>query len=325
MKIKKEYIILLVVIVALTVYLVSRNRDRNLYDLPQIESVDTKAITRIELTRAGAAILFDKEGSDWKIFPEKYLADPQKVKEMLAVMEGLTLTELISESKNYQRYDLDVTDGIGLKCWSKDALRFAFTIGKSAESNNHTFVKLPEDEAVYHARGNFRNKFDMPKGEFREKTVLFFDKTDIDTFAIRLDAGFETFKRVDVLQEPAEPEEKDNTSVEDGVAVRKWVDAGGGDVDDDQINGLVSTLSDLKCEKYLEGKTKDDFSEPVYTIKLKGAGTYTLSIYAEMEIENESYFPAFSSESAYPFLLTKWRAENIMKKPEDLHKNTGGA
>ena len=95
MKIKKEYIILLVVIVALTAYLVSRNRDRNLYDLPQIESVDTKAITRIELTRAGAAILFDKEGSDWKIFPEKYLADPQKVKEMLAVMEGLTLTELI--------------------------------------------------------------------------------------------------------------------------------------------------------------------------------------------------------------------------------------
>ena len=49
---KKEYIVLAVVIVALVAYLVSRNRDRNLYELPQIESVQTKEITRVELTIA---------------------------------------------------------------------------------------------------------------------------------------------------------------------------------------------------------------------------------------------------------------------------------
>ena len=42
---------------------------------------------------------------------------------MLSVVEDLTLTELISESKNYQRYDLDATDGIDLKCWAKDELK----------------------------------------------------------------------------------------------------------------------------------------------------------------------------------------------------------
>ena len=43
---------LAVVIVGLVAYLVSRNQDRNLYDLPQIESVQAKEITRLELTMA---------------------------------------------------------------------------------------------------------------------------------------------------------------------------------------------------------------------------------------------------------------------------------
>ena len=107
--------------------------------------------------------MFTKEGSDWKIVPENYSADPQKVKDMLAVVEGLTLTELISESKNYQRYDLDAKDSVRLKCWVKDGLRFELLIGKPAGSFNHTFVKLPEDDEVYHAKGNFRNKFDIQR------------------------------------------------------------------------------------------------------------------------------------------------------------------
>ena len=114
MKVKKEYIVLAVVVVALVAYLASRNQDRNLYDLPQIEPVQAKEITRLELTMANGGVMFTKEGSDWKISPENYAADPQKVKEMLAVVEGLTLTELISESKNYQRYDLDAKDSISL-------------------------------------------------------------------------------------------------------------------------------------------------------------------------------------------------------------------
>ena len=99
MKVKKEYIILGVVIVALVGYLVSRKQDRNLYDLPQIESVQAKEITRVERTMAGETTTFRKEGSDWKISPENYAADAQKVKEMLDVVEGLSLTELIEKAR----------------------------------------------------------------------------------------------------------------------------------------------------------------------------------------------------------------------------------
>lgn len=317
MKVKKEYIILAVVIVALTAYLVSRKQDRNLYELPQIESVQAKEITRVERTMAGETITFRKAGSDWKISPEDYAADSQKLKDMLDVVEGLTLTELISESKNYQRYDLDAEDGIHLKCWAKDDLIFEFFIGKAAESRNHTFVKLPGNQAVYHASGNFRDKFDLETGDFREKTVLAFDKESVGALHVQAGEDAETFNK-EVA--PAESKEADETAAQDAGGSSKWMGANDEEADADKINSLISTLSNLKCEKYLEGKSKDDFSAPVHTITLTGAKEYTLTLYAEMKVGDDSFFPAVSSENDYPFLLTQWQSENIMKKPADLKK-----
>ena len=317
MKVKKEYIILVVVIVALVGYLVSRKQDRNLYELPQIESVQAKEITRVERTMAGEKITFRKEGSDWKIYPATYAAEPQKVKEMLDVVEGLTLTELISESKNYQRYELDEKGGIHLKCWAKDDLMFEIFIGKAAESRNHTFVKLPGNQAVYHARGNFREKFDLELGDYREKTVLAFDKESIGALHVKAGEDAETFNREAA---PPEPKEADETAAQDAGGPPQWKGANDEEADADKINSLISTLSNLKCEKYLEGKSKDDFSDPVHTITLTGAKDYTLTFFAEMKVDDESFFPAVSTENDYPFLLTQWRYEEIMKKPGDLQK-----
>ena len=320
MKLKKEYIILAVVIVALVGYLMSRKQDRNLYELPQVAAVQAKEITRIELTKDGETVRFIKEGSDWKISPGNYPADSGKVKEMLDVMEDLTLTELISESENYQRYDLDDIDGIDLKCWNRDDLRFELLIGKAAESFNHTFVKLPENHAVYQARGNFRNKFDMEKGGFREKTVLAFDKETIGLVKIEAGEDSEAFKKEAAASAPGDADQKEKPAAGNSDGKPQWTDAGGEAADAVKINSLISSLVDLKCEKYLEGKTKADLSDPVYSITLKGAKDYTLSLYAEIKEGDESFFPAVSSENDYPFLLSQWRSENIMKKPSDLKK-----
>ncbi|MBW2633754.1 MAG: DUF4340 domain-containing protein [Deltaproteobacteria bacterium] len=319
MKIKKEYLLLVVIIVALAAYLVSRNPDRNLYELPQMDSVLEKDIRKIELTSSDGKILFAKEGSDWKIAPENYLADSQKVKEMLSVIERLTLTELISESKNYKRYNLDPAEGIKVMCWAKDNLRRQFTIGKSAGSFSHTFVKLPGNDAVYQARGDFRKKFDMEKGGFRDKSVLSFEKNDIVEFEIQTGESREKFKKKIVPQETESKEIKD-PGASAPPSEPLWTDSKGGAADVAMVSGTLSTLSDLKCEMFLEGKTKADFSNPVYKITFKGLKVYTLSIYAEVDKDGESYFPAVSSENNYPFILTKWRAENIMKKPGELIK-----
>jgi len=325
MKIKKEYIVLAVVIVALVAYLVARKSDRSLYELPQPASIETKDITRIELKSSDGETLLVREGSDWVIAPENYPADSQKVKEMLAVADDLTLTELISESENYQRYDLDSSEGISVKCWAAKDLKRELTIGKSADSFNHTFVKLPGDDAVYHAKGDFRRKFDMERGEFRDKSVLSFDRNAIVEITVKEEAGTETYKREVVEKGDNEPLEKDGGAAPAKASGANWLDGNGVVADQAKISSLLNTLAALKCEKFIEGKTKADYTAPLYTLSLKGMETYTISIFPEIKEGDDTLFPAISSANNYPFLLTQWRVENIMKKPADLAKKESEA
>jgi lipopolysaccharide export system protein LptC len=49
MKVKKEYIILAVLIVALSLYLIFHKRDRAQYELPVLQEVPVAEITKIEI------------------------------------------------------------------------------------------------------------------------------------------------------------------------------------------------------------------------------------------------------------------------------------
>ncbi|MBW2337030.1 MAG: hypothetical protein JRF47_09785, partial [Deltaproteobacteria bacterium] len=51
MKVKKEYIILALVIIALSAYLVMRSSDRTQYQLPDILQAAAKEISRLQITR----------------------------------------------------------------------------------------------------------------------------------------------------------------------------------------------------------------------------------------------------------------------------------
>ncbi len=53
MKIKKEYIILAVIIVALLLYLSQRSTDRTLYQLPKMPEISNSDINKIEVNKSG--------------------------------------------------------------------------------------------------------------------------------------------------------------------------------------------------------------------------------------------------------------------------------
>ena len=56
MKIKKEYIILVLIIIVLSVYLYMRKTDRTLYELPEMPQVSEKELTKLEIAK-GEAVL----------------------------------------------------------------------------------------------------------------------------------------------------------------------------------------------------------------------------------------------------------------------------
>jgi len=317
MKIKKEYIILAVIIAALLLYLSQRSTDRTLYHLPDVPEISTSDIKKIEINKNSTPIVLSKEGDRWTIEPKKYPADALKVKNMLDVMSKLTLTALVSESKSYNRYNLDDDNKITVKAFDKDNLKLEFDIGKAASSFRHTFVKIAGDERVFHARGSFRGKFDKTVDDLRDKMVLAFTLNEIDEIYITNGDKEISFSRTQSPVEVKDSKEADTSNPKSQQTEITWQNASGKKGDNSKINRLLTTLSDLSCEKYLSGQSKDDFTGPVYTLLLKGSKEYKLSIFEKPDKDNEEY-PAISSENSYPFILSDSQVKSIMEDPGEL-------
>jgi len=320
MKVKKEYIILGAVIVALSVYLVFRDPDRTHYELPTIPEMAEVDISKIEISKAGTTIVLNKKDDKWYIAPKGYLVDTHRVEAMLDGLETLTVTSLVSESQSFGRYDLDGDKKIAVKAWQGEALKRSFDVGKTASSFQHTFVKLSDDDRVYHARGNFRDQFDQTVDGLRDKTVMSFDQKDIQEIHITKGKEIIALKRTEIpVEVTAGEKDAEAAPSPEGEAKMIWQTADGKEGDEAKIDRFLNTLSNLRCEKYIDDKKKEDFTDPVCTAQLKGMEEYTLSIFAKKDKDANNY-PAISSENDDPFLLPKWQADNLMKKPEDILK-----
>ena len=317
MKIKKEYLILALIIAGLLVYLFLRERDRTLYELPVLPEVSKKEITKIEITKGSTSIVLHKKDDRWYIGPRQYPADQNKIKAMLDVFEDLTLTTPVSESQNYVRYELNDENKINAKAWQADKLQRNFDIGKTASTFRHTFVKIAEDDRVFHARNNFRNAFDQAAENLRDKVVLSFQISDISGIEIKQEQTALALTRTQIpVQDPPDKNDQADAATSQPVNV-VWQSADGKTGDDTKITRLLSTLSNLRCEKFIEDRQKEDFTAAVSTIQVKGAQNYRLSIFAKLN-EEDSNYPAISSGSDYPFLLSQNTVDRIIKSPENL-------
>ena len=138
MKLKKEYFILAAILVALILYLALHRSNKTHYQLPELSEVSGKLISKLEIITAGNSIIFNKKDTTWNIEPKGFRADSTKVKNILNVIEKLKLTALVSESKNYVRYDLRNDKNIHVKVWQGKTLLREFDIGKAAPTFKHT-------------------------------------------------------------------------------------------------------------------------------------------------------------------------------------------
>ncbi|NQU14283.1 MAG: DUF4340 domain-containing protein [Desulfobacteraceae bacterium] len=318
MKVKKEYVLLVLIILALSIYLYVRSTDRTLYEIPEVPDLAGDDITEIDISRpGGATISLNKKDDQWVIQPQGFVADTDKVKAMVNHIKKITLTALVSEAKDYNRYKLGDDQKITVKARTGDKLSRDFDVGKTAPSYQHTFIKLADDANVYHARGNFRSDFDQTVESLRDKTVLSFDKKEITE--IRISKGQETLildrKEVSVEPEPTQKAEKEKKPAAKKETV--WVNPAGKKGDASKVSSLLKALSDLECKRYIGNRKKDDLKDPVYRVRLKGLQEYTLSIFAKKNKDAKSY-PAVSSQNDDPFELADYQANKIMIAPDEM-------
>jgi hypothetical protein len=321
MKLKKEIVILLVVIVGLSIYLLTRQTDRTLYRLPQLPPVSAKSITRIDINGPEGMISLNRADDSWTIGEQKYPADRAKVSRMLDAISDLSLTAMMSESKDYVRYDLTDKNKISVKAWAGTTPERELDIGKVGPSFRHTFVKLAGDANVYQARNNFRTTFEQGVEDLRDKSVLSFAASDIQE--IRLTKGTEAMTLVRheaPLAEKTREKEESDTAKEAPPplkAIMVWQANDGRTAASAKVDELLAAVSQLACEKYITDHVTADYKDPIYTLELVGQKAHRLSIFAKQN-ETDTSYPAVSSDSSYPFFLADWKAKQLMPTFGDL-------
>lgn len=165
---KKEYLILIGVIVLACVYLFTREESRDHYTLPEIEKIDTSQLTSILITKENETIFFQKENSEWTVTEEKLPTDRGSVQDMLDTVKTFKLTTLVSQKKDFQRYELDDKKRVLVEFKKGTKTIFKMTIGKLAPGFNHTFVMVNDDTNIYHANGSFRGHFNRSADDFKK-------------------------------------------------------------------------------------------------------------------------------------------------------------
>lgn len=311
MKGRTETILLVLMIVALSAYLIFQKTERTHYRLPALPEVDKEAVTRIEVNRGDSQITLQREEDRWVILPQGYPADPSAVDGMLEVIGGLRLTALASAAGNESVYDLDESGRIEVTALKGEGPVMRFRVGKPAPSHRHTFVQVEDDSRIYHAEKNFRSRFEKDLSVLRDKQVL---KIEEEISEIILTTGKESMHilRTTAPVGRAQDQAEGEAPIPEQGAYR-WETLDGKPVKENEMDTLVRTLSNLKCDDYLEG-AKGDWKEPSCRVSLKGDRNYEISLYED----RENKVVATSSESEYPFLITEWKAKRIRKDLKDL-------
>ncbi|UCH79997.1 MAG: DUF4340 domain-containing protein [Nitrospiraceae bacterium] len=312
MKGKKEFAILFFLIVVLVFYIKSEKGDKTRYDLPDITNIETKDVTGININKKDSVTTLIRENDIWLVGTQKYPADPSAVDKMLNDISSLSLTALASESRNYSIYELDDDKKIEIRILKGDDVIRTVSIGKPASSYRHTFVMIDDDHRVYHAEGNIRADFDRSIPDLRDKRVMAVQDEIHELTLEKGDKKMTIIKAASPVSVDVTDSQKEESAPE--VTAPKWTTSDGMKVKDNEVESIINSLSDYQCDEFIDGKTREDFTSPVYTATFKGVKEYSISFY---EKQDEKY-PAVTSENDYPFMVSEWKANKIMKDLDSL-------
>ena len=306
--------VLAVIVVALLLYILLKKTDKTHYSLPALTKISSADISKLVIVRTGGTLTLEGQGDEWRIQPQGYLADKSVVDRMLTAVEEFELSTLVSESKNYVQYDLTDDKKIMLEVFAGESTLAKMDVGKTASTYQHTYVRLDGDDKVYQARGNMRQPLDIELDRLRDKVVAKIERDFVTGISLQSAGEALTIQK---YEEPPMP----LTTGEDSIAAAAappqplWTTDDGREAQENVINGIISTLANLKCTEFIEGKSKEDFADPSFTITLQSTSSVTLEIFDK---QDDNKYPAVSSQNDYPFLLTEGVVNRLKKTPDEV-------
>jgi len=184
MKIGKQIIIPVLIILILGLYLGINKTGKMNYKIPLFDSIDSKNINNITIKGPTSLIELYLEDGIWRIDPDNLRAEHSRVSKMISFIVNPELIDMVSDTGNYQNYGLEENDYISVKAWTnKDSnkiLTRELFIGNTNTTGDFTFIRRPDIEKVFTVSENIKDLFDINTNELLDKRIININIPDID-------------------------------------------------------------------------------------------------------------------------------------------------
>lgn len=280
-----EIIILGAVALGCLFYIGFRERGKINYTLPSFPVIATDEFTALEiLSPQGETVRMEKEGSRW-LLSDGYPAEPATVNRLLDALEQLTPVDLVSESENYGRYELDEARRYTLKGYKRENLVREIHLGKPSSSENYNYVLFPGNRNVYTLRGALIKTARREPENFRDKVVLELNRSAI------LGIDYAATGQHILLSKGAD----------DG-----WSDQDGNPWEPQKIQEILGRFTSLRAVDFPAAPPAE--GSEIAVITLKGEKESTLTLFEK----GDGGYPALSSDYPFPVLLSEYTGDAIL-------------
>lgn len=292
-RLSTRYLLPALIIVGLLLYLGVRNRDRLLYELPQLTEFEVNDVDQITVSKGEASVTVKRVGDNWIIRPKDFPASTQQVDTMLDALARIRVTDLVSENAAYSRFELDPNSAVNVTAYQGTDVLRTIGIGKEARTYQHSYVMLEGDRRVYQAEGNLRNFFPVSSDVLRDKRVLSLNAGKVGEIVTRSPYEELTLKKRASLEKEGAPE---------------WVDMDGTVWDAEGVDESLQRLANLSTFRFAEESANLGSELIELTLRTEAGDAKSLKIY---ERQGNSHL-AVSSGTKYPFLLFVWMVNDFL-------------
>ena len=180
---------LLVLVVLLAVYLFVQKKERQSVAPDKIENfLELKAgnVNNFRIERIGSKVFFEMINGIWHVLQDSIprKADSAAVANLLNTASAMEVGTI--ESSNPQKqmvYEVDTLMGTKLSFFNDDTRLASVIIGKNAQGYGYSYVRKPESDDVYRAKGVMGYQFNKPVTAWMDKTILKADTSMLQNIA----------------------------------------------------------------------------------------------------------------------------------------------
>jgi len=314
MKLKHNLILLIVLIIFASVILLFERPFENRAKKTQAEApylfpdLKVEQVKKIVVKKSNTITTLENRDNLWYLLDkEDYPADSTIIAGVIKKIQGFKKINLASRKKDKHSL-FEVKEGIGVEVTlfgseKKELARFL--IGKTGPDFLSTYIRKADSNDVYLYDDYLRGDFDKQVSNWRDKTILAFNPTEVVTLTISKLKEKETIALTKDTQGNWQLEEPISSLTENPP-----------------IEKILTILGNLRAADFAdeEKEVQDSgIDDPTYhiTVRLKDNRKKTLLVGNKQE---KGQYYAKNDEKKYLFLLDQNTVESLAPKVKDLQK-----